>query len=131
MILICDENISPRVSDALQERGLDARSFKRLGWLSDDDPVWLTRIPDIADSLVVSRDRMMLNRPRELNSIVDNDIGIVFLTGGQQAVESVIELLRNSWALLEELHNNTPRPFVRFLTTNGNLRQRLHGRGLG
>ena len=73
---------------------------------------------------------MMLNRPGELNAIVANNIGIVFLTGGQQPAESVIELLSNSWSLLEELHNNTSRPFVRFLTTDGKLRQRLHGRGL-
>ena len=130
MILICDENLSSRISDALQQRGLDARSFKSLGWLSDDDSVWLPRIPDISESLVVSRDRMMSNRPGELNAIVANNIGIVFLTGGQQPVESVIELLSNSWSLLEELHNNTSRPFVRFLTTDGKLRQRLHGRGL-
>ena len=130
MILICDENLSPRISDALQEQGLDARSFESLGWLGDDDPIWLTRIPDMADTLVISRDRMMLNRPREFNAIVANDIGIVFLTSGQQSVESVIELLRNSWSLLEELHYNTPRPFARFLTTTGNLRERPHGQGL-
>ena len=130
MILICDENLSPRISDALQEQGLDARSFESLGWLGDDDPIWLTRIPDMADTLVISRDRMMLNRPREFNAIVANDIGIVFLTGGQQSVASVIELLGNSWSLLEELHNSTPRPFVRFLTTTGNLRERLHGQSL-
>ena len=73
----------------------------------------------------------MLDDSDEKQAIIDNNVGVVFLTGGQQAVESVIELLTNSWAVLEELHNNTSRPFARFLTTDGNLRQRLHGRGLG
>ena len=73
---------------------------------------------------------MMLNRVGEFQSIVDNNVGVVFLTGGQQPVDSVIELLANSWTILEELHSGTPRPFIRFLTTTGNLRERLHGRGL-
>ena len=130
MILLFDESISPQVPQALRQDGYNARSFHNLGWLGEADTVWLPKAGQVDDFLVLSRDRMMLNRLNEVQAIIDNNVGIVFLTGGQQPVESVIQLVTASWELLEELHNNTPRPFARFLTTDGHLRRRLHGRGL-
>ena len=130
MILICDENISPQVTETLRQLGYDARSFRDLGWLGQSDLIWLPMAGQISDSLVLSRDRSMLNKRREYRAIIDHNIGIVFLTSGQQEQESLIPLIADSWALLEELHYNTPRPFIRFLTNTGNLRQRLHGREL-
>lgn len=130
MILLFDESISPQVPQALRQDGYDALSFHNLGWLGEDDVIWLPKAGQIADSLVLSRDRAMLDDSDELQEIIDNNVGIVFLTSGQQPVESVIQLVTASLELLEELHNNTPRPFTRFLTTEGHLRRRLHGRGL-
>ena len=66
----------------------------------------------------------------EISAIVRNNLGVVFLTGGQLPSEIMVDVLTANWFQLEELHNNTPRPFVRFLTTTGNLRERLHGQGL-
>ena len=82
------------------------------------------------DSLILTRDRSMLDNSNEKQAIIDNNLGVVFLTAGQQSVEDLIRLVVNSWDQLEHLHDTTPRPFVRFLTTTGNLRERLHGRGL-
>lgn len=130
MILLCDESISSRVPRALRQQGYDANSFEDLGWAGESDINWLPKAGQLLDVLILSRDRMMLQNPGEMAAIRDNGVGIVFLTSGQQRVEGVIPLVSSSWHLLEELHNNTPRPFVRFLTTTGNLRERLHGRGL-
>lgn len=130
MILLCDESISPQVSNALRQQGYDALSFQELGWLGESDVIWLPKAGRLQDVLILSRDRMMLLKREELQAIRDNELGIVFLTSGQQPVESVIPLVLSSWAQLEQLHNNTPRPFIRFLTTLGTIRQRLHGRGL-
>ena len=130
MILLCDESISPRVPNALRQQGYDALSFQELGWLGEADLIWLPKAGRLQDVLTLSRDRMMLLKGEELEAIRDNGLGMVFLTSGQQPVESVIPLVLSSWDLLERLHNNTSRPFVRFLTTSGNLRERLHGRGL-
>ena len=79
---------------------------------------------------MLSRDRMMLLKQEEFEAIRDYGVGIVFLTAGQQPVESVIPLVLANWTQLERLSDFTPRPFIRFLTTDGNLRERLHGRGL-
>ena len=123
MILLCDENIGPRVTNALRQLGYDARSFRDLGWLGQPDLNWLPMAGRISDSLVLSRDKMMLKEKEENQAIIDHNIGIVFLTNGQQSQESLVPLVAASWELLEELHYNTPRPFVRFLTTDGNIRQ--------
>ena len=72
----------------------------------------------------------MLDDSDEKQAIVDNNLGVVFLTSGQQPVEGLIQLVIDNWAKLEEAHNNIPRPFVRFLTTIGTLRERLHGQSL-
>ena len=72
----------------------------------------------------------MLDDSDEKQAIIDNDLGVVFLTSGQQPVDDLIRLVTDSWGQLERLHYNTPRPFLRFLTMTGNLRERLHGRGL-
>ena len=72
----------------------------------------------------------MLDDPDERQAIIDNNLGVVFLTSGQQPVEDLIQLVADNWYQLYHLHNNTPRPFARFLMTTGNLRERLHGRSL-
>lgn len=116
--------------NALRQQGYDVLSFQDLGWLGESDVNWLPKAGLLQDVLILSRDRMMLQKREELEAIRDNGLGMVFLTSGQQPMESVIPLVISSWEQLEELHNNTPRPFVRFLTTTGNLRERLHGQGL-
>ena len=128
MILICDENVGTQVVEKLQQRGYDALSFRNLGWLGESDVVWLPKAGGISDSIVISRDRSMLDEKAELQAIIDHNVGIVFLTGGQLTIERMAQTLAENWAQLEELHHNTPRPFIRFLTSSGNLRQRLHGR---
>lgn len=130
MILLCDENISPRVPETLRQDGYDARSFHMMGWLSRRDLQWLPGAGQMEGSLILTRDRSMLDNSNEKQAIIDNNLGVVFLTAGQQSVEDLIRLVVNSWDQLEHLHDTTPRPFVRFLTTTGNLRERLHGRGL-
>ena len=128
MILICDENVGTQVVEKLRQRGYDALSFRNLGWLGESDVVWLPKAGGISDSIVISRDRSILDERAELQAIIDHNVGIVFLTGGQLTIERMAQTLAENWAQLEELHNNTPRPFIRFLTSSGNLRQRLHGR---
>ena len=129
MILLCDEDISPQVADTLQQRNYDARSFREMGWLSRLDTDWLPLAGQIADSMVLSCDRMMLTGA-ERDAIIANNVGIVFLTDGQRPIISIVQLLMNNWAQLEQLHNNTPRPFVKFLTIEGQLINRFRGRRL-
>ena len=130
MILLCDENLGRVIPEELNWKGYDVRSCRSLGWLSKPDVDWLPEAGRIADSLVISCDRMMIRRTEEAEAIISNDIGIVFLTSGEEPVENIVRLLSASWSLLEQLHINTPRPFVRFLTPGGQLLNEYDGRGL-
>ena len=57
---------------------------------------WLPKAGLLQDVLILSRDRMMLQKQEELEAIRDNSLGIVFLTSGRQPVESVIPLVLSS-----------------------------------
>ena len=130
MILLCDENIGRVIPEELNWKGHDARSSRSLGWLSKPDVDWLPEAGLMADSLVLSCDRMMIKRGGELQAIISNNVGIVFLTSGEEPVENVVRLLSASWSLLEQVHLNTPRPFARFLTPDGQLLDEYDGRSL-
>ena len=130
MILLFDENLGRGIPEELNWRGFDARPSRSLGWLSRPDVDWLPEAAQIADSLVLSCDRMMTRKGDELQAIVDNNIGIVLLTSGEETVGDVVQLLSANWSLLEQLHLNTPRPFVRFLTPDGQLLDEYDGQSL-
>ena len=100
MILLCDENISPKVPEALRLSGHDARSFQIMGWLCRPDLRWLPDAGRIEDSLILTRDRSMLDDSDEKQAIIDNDLGVVFLTSGQQPVDDLIRLVTDSWGQL-------------------------------
>lgn len=130
MILLCDENLGRAISEELNWKGYDARSSRSMGWLERLDVDWLPEAGQIADSLVLSCDRKMVRKADERRAIMTNNIGIVFLTSGQKPVNSLVRLLSSNWNRLEQLHLNTPRPFVRFLTPDGQLLHKYGGRGL-
>ncbi len=130
MILLFDENLGREIPEELNWRGFDARSSRSMGWLGKSDVDWLPEAGRIANSLVVSCDRTMIRKRDERQAIVDNNIGIVFLTSGEETVDNVVKLLSSNWSLLEHIHLNAPRPFARFLTPDGQLLDEYDGRGL-
>lgn len=59
--------------------------------------------------------------PSECNAILENNVGVVYLTNGEEYPAKVLLLLLKKWELLELLWNTTERPFARFLHPNGKL----------
>ncbi len=86
MILILDESISPQVPDALRQQDYDARSFHNLGWLGDADVVWLPKAGQITDSLVLTCDLNIFRKQHQRSRIINNIVGIVFLTSVNESV---------------------------------------------
>ena len=121
MISLCDENMGTRVPVALNLMGYSAVSFADLGWLGLPDVEWLPLAGAIDDSLVLSFDRRIVRSQKEKAAIIGSNVGIVCLTDGEQPFTDKVRLVAESWNLLEELHLNTPRPFARFLTNDGQL----------
>lgn len=75
--------------------------------------------------MVFSANKKMLLVPRERQTIIENEVGIVFLTTGNETPRTMLRLLLNLWDRLESLHRNTERPFARFLSPNGRLADRF------
>ena len=116
--LLCDEDIGTGVPTALRAVGYQANSLVRLGWGGRPDVDWLAWAGQHS-SLVLSCNKKMLIVPDERATIIRENVGIVFLNNGEEYPSRVLRLLLAKWDDLELLHNTEPRPFVKFLSTNG------------
>jgi len=121
VILLCDEDVGTGVPKALTLVGYDARSLRGQGWAGNADVTWLAHAGRLG-WLVLSCNKKMLLVPEEREAIERHQVGIDFLTNGEDQVARVLRLLLMKWDTLELLYNTSPRPFARFLSLNGQLR---------
>ena len=63
--------------------------------------------------------------PHERAAIVKENVGVVFLTNGQESPARMLRLLLTKWDLLNFLDDHEPRPFASFLSPNGSLTTRF------
>ncbi len=129
MILLCDEDIGTGVPNALHAVGYDAHSMVGMGWQGRPDVEWLA-LAGQAGMLVLSCNKKMLSVPSERQAIIDNKVGIVFLTTGEERPARVLLTLLRRWDALEEIDSATPRPFAKFLSPNGRISDSYRGVGL-
>ena len=130
MILLCDENISPVVVEEVNRLGYMAQSFRDLGWLGVSEDRWLPLAAEMTDILILTYDLNIFRKYQQRPGIVSNNVGIVFLTAANETFDSKMRLITSSLPELEELHNNTPRPFAWFLYPDGQLLDNLDGERL-
>lgn len=119
MRLLCDEDIGTGVPAALYAVGYDAFSMRHAS-LPRLDPEWLP-IAGRNRWLVLSANKRMLWNTGEVEAIRKNNVGIVFLTSGEEHPARVLMALIRRWSDLERLDANETRPFVRFLPPRGRL----------
>ena len=120
MILLCDEDIGTGIPQALALVGYDTHYFVDLGWSGKKDTEWLPWVGQ-NEWLLFSCNKKQLIVPNECNAILQNNVGVVYLTSGEEFPAKVLLLLLKRWGLLELLWNTTERPFARFLHPNGRL----------
>ena len=77
--------------------------------------------------LVLSRDKKMLRLPRERQAIINNNVGIVFLTTREEHSARVLLNVLRKWDALESLNMSEPRPFAKFLSPNGRISDSYRG----
>ncbi len=71
--------------------------------------------------IVISQNISMLESEEEVRLIVENNVGIVFVAGGEDRPHKVLQVLLNRWEDLEQIELNLPRPFCRMLSLAGRL----------
>lgn len=91
MILLCDEDIGTNVPKALhlvrrvhnKKWSYRTISIVQRGWQSWKDPQWL-KIAGEKHWLVFSSNKRMLQVPEEVETIITEKVGIVYLTSGAE-----------------------------------------------
>ena len=129
MKLLCDEDIGTKVPEALHIVGYDARSLVRLGLGGSPDVQWLQQAGQ-GGWLALSCNKKQLSIAQERRAILDNDVGIVYLTTGEEQLPKVLRLLLTKWEALSKLDAEETRPFARFLSPNGRLAASYRGLSL-
>jgi hypothetical protein len=114
VILVCDEDVGTRVPNAQKLVGLNVLSFRDAGLLGAPDVKWLTQAGQ-QGWLVFSCNKRMLEVPVERNTIIDQKVGIVFLTSGQERLPNTLGLILARWEWLELIDRTVSRPFAYFL----------------
>ena len=126
MVLLFDEDCGTGIPKALALVGYATHSLVELGWAGKKDIEWL---PWVGQNkwLLFSYNKKQLIVPSEWNSIINNKVGVVYLTSGWEYAAKVLLLLLKKWETLELLWSMTERPFARFLHPNGVITNKYRG----
>ena len=128
MILLCVEDVGTGIPHALNDVGLEARTLVRIGLAGKDDTI---RLPVAGRNgwLVFSHNKKMLTVALEKQAVIDHNVGIVFLTTGEENTVTQLRLLLSRWPAPELLDATVPRPFARFVRPDGHVTDRFNYRG--
>ena len=119
MILFCDEDIGSSVPQALKLVGCKVYSGTTSQyWRGQTDLQWLSAVGQ-KGWLVFSCNRKILEVPLERETLIKAQVGIVFLTSGQEFRRNVLFLLLKKWEWLETIDSTEPRPFAYYLYPGG------------
>lgn len=122
MILLCDENLG-KIPVALALVGKHTRYFRDLGWEGKKDIEWLPLVGQ-REWLLFSCNKKQLLVPSERKAIIENKVGVVYLTNGIEYPATVLTLLLKKWNVLEDLWTLAERPFARLLHPSGKLTEK-------
>ena len=126
MILVCDEDCGTGIPKALGLVGYNTHNFVELRWSGKKDVEWLPWVGQ-NEWLLFSYNKKQLQVATEWNAIIENRVGIVYLTSGEEFAAKVLLLLLKKWETLELLWDTTERPFARFLHPNGQITDKYRG----
>ena len=95
-------------------------SLVQKGWRSWEDTEWL-KIAGEKGWLVFSANKKMLKVPEERETIINKNVGIVFLNNGEERIDQVLRMLLNKWSWFQEIYEDEPRPFAYFISLRGRV----------
>jgi hypothetical protein len=124
LILYSDEDVGTRVPKALKLVGLRAVSAVSKRGVSETDIQWLKRVGK-KGWLGLSCNKDILNVPEERDAIVNNNVGIVFITLGNLHPKDKLLLILRKWQWMEAVNETENRPFAFYLYMNGQTRKVL------
>ena len=99
MKLLCDEDVGTGVPRALKAVGYAAASLNSVGWLGKPDVWWLAQAGDNG-WVVFSCNKKQLKVSTERQVITDHNVGIVYMTNGEESPALMLKVLVNRWEKL-------------------------------
>jgi hypothetical protein len=124
LILYCDEDVGTKVPQALKTVGLHVLSAVSRRAISEPDIQWIARA-GIKGWLALSCNKNILDVPEEKDSIILNNVGIVFLTSGDMHPKDKLLLVLKKWEWMETIDTAIKRPFAFFLSPSGQIKKML------
>jgi len=124
LILYSDEDVGTKVPRALKLVGLGAVSAVSKGAVSEPDIQWLERVGK-KGWLGLSCNKSILNVPEEHDAIINNNVGIIFITSGNLHPKDKLLLILRKWQWMETLDETESRPFAYYLYATGQTRKVL------
>lgn len=124
MRLFFDEDTGRGVPDALRAVGISceyvSKKFVRKAGIGKGtaDELWIP-YAGRKGLLVFSCNKAILEAEAQRQLWIDNDVGGVFLTSGQEKKAAVLLLILRRLPWLREIHEQTPRPFAYTTTIQG------------
>jgi len=125
MKLYLDENISPRIADALS--GLGVRDVAHVGTLFPEarragrvveDEEWIAAVGE-GGWLAATRDRRILQSPQEIAPLIEHRAGLVVIAATGPSSLEVLAFLMRRWEWLHEIDAGQERPFTYVTTLDG------------
>lgn len=117
-MIFFDENMGERMPRALKLVGRPNVSLHVRGWIGMKDPQMLRTIGP-KRWLLISANKRILLPGLERNIFLEEGVGAVFLTDGEQYLAKVLSLMLRKWDWLNQVDVETLRPFAYFITPDG------------
>ncbi len=122
MTLFFDEDCGTGVARALSLVGYRTQFVGKSGGprKGTPDEEWL-RIAGLAGWLVISCNKKILDTDAELEALIQNRVGCVFLSTGNETSRRLLYLMLRKMDWLERIDQEVERPFAFILTGTGRV----------
>ncbi len=123
MKFLFDENLSPRLAQALEVLGEEVVHITELCPKGTQDTKWL-ELAGAEDMIAVSRDQAILRRPNELSALRQNKVGLFLVFGKKRgAWDQVVQIITH-WEQMKDLASKARRPFAYRVPQRGGIKSK-------
>lgn len=111
-----------KIPQALKLLGLDAEGHADHFSHDVHDDIWLAVVGD-RDWIVITNDKRLRFNQAERQALIAHGVGCFTLGGDSLSRWEQVRVLARAWDRIQEVIDNTPRPFIFTIHVDGRLQQ--------